>query len=637
MKDTSTVDTKVSDVTVFFSGAQIERNLKVQLPKGQHLIKVEGLSYKLDPKSLQVKGRGDLTILSVKHETSQPDYSKKTDRSIKINEEIADIRYEIQDLKNQNYVFGQEEQIIMENRSFKNEKGGVKISDLKEAAEFFRLRLNEIRKFIHTNNKLIDKLNKQIGDLNTKLNRLNPSQNKYTSELYISVQAEKALNEEIEIKYYVEAAGWKPLYEFRVDRVSKPINIVYKANVYQTTGEKWEDVKLKLSSSNPTLSGEKPGLRTWFINQPQPVYTSTIQAKNGTSSLQGKVFDQQSGDILPYANVSIFQNGQMINGTTTDMNGNFIVNPIKPGYYQIRVNYIGYGNGYNQQVSIAQGQQQNLSIALTPAYEEMNEVIVASDYNSENSLTTTNGAIANYSLSSAVQYAPDQIYNGNSQVIQKQQIQTINFIANKLKKNVANLEYTIDIPYTILSDGKENKITIKEVSAPVEYVYHAVPQIDSDVFLTANLLNWNELNLLSGPSSIFYEGTYIGDSYIDVVNTSDTMTISLGRDKTIIVERESDKDLSEKRIFGKNIKDYIAWDITVRNNREIPIKLIIEEQIPVSNNKAIEIDLLRSSGASFDKKTGIMEWEVILEAESKEEIDYKYLVEYPENIRVNYN
>lgn len=636
VKDTTSIDTEINKVTVFFSGAQVERSSKIELNKGAHLLKISGLSYKLNPKSLQVKGTGNLTILSVKHETLQPGNAKQTMLSKRINKEMGLIRYDIQDLNNQNYVLAQEEQLIMEHRSVRDEFGAVKISELKEAAIFFRERLSEIRKMILENNKLIDAMNESIGELNTKLNLSNPTSNKYSSELYVSVLAEELLNEDIEISYYVESAGWKPMYEFRVDEVSKPINIVYKASVFQSSGEDWDNVKLTLSSSNPMLSGEKPELRTWYINQPQPVYTKAYQPANGTTLLKGKAYDNQTGEPLPFANIAIYQNNQLVQGTNTDVNGNFIINPINPGYYQIRTSYIGYNNGA-QNVSVVQGQQPFMNLAMQASYEELSEVVVVSDLaRAEEYLSGS--VVAVNSASNLIQANPQSVTKLNGSTIkQKQQIQTINFIANKTKRNVANLEYSIDAPYTILSDGKENKIRIKEVATAVEYVYHAVPQIDMDVFLTANLNNWTELDLLSGPTTIFYEGTFIGESTLDVANTSDTMIISLGRDKNIIVERESDKDLSEKRIFGKTIKDFIAWKITVRNNRPIPIKLIIEEQIPVTNNKAIEIELVKSSNASFDERTGIMEWELELNAYKKKKLDYKYVVKYPENIRINYN
>lgn len=636
VKDTTSIDTEINKVTVFFSGAQVERSSKIELNKGAHLLKISGLSYKLNPKSLQVKGTGNLTILSVKHETLQPGNAKQTMLSKRINKEMGLIRYDIQDLNNQNYVLAQEEQLIMEHRSVRDEFGAVKISELKEAAIFFRERLSEIRKMILENNKLIDAMNESIGELNTKLNLSNPTSNKYSSELYVSVLAEELLNEDIEISYYVESAGWKPMYEFRVDEVSKPINIVYKASVFQSSGEDWDNVKLTLSSSNPMLSGEKPELRTWYINQPQPVYTKAYQPANGTTLLKGKAYDNQTGEPLPFANIAIYQNNQLVQGTNTDVNGNFIINPINPGYYQIRTSYIGYNNGA-QNVSVVQGQQPFMNLAMQASYEELSEVVVVSDLARADEYLS-GSVVAVNSASNSIQANPQSVTKLNGSTIkQKQQIQTINFIANKTKRNVANLEYSIDAPYTILSDGKENKIRIKEVATAVEYVYHAVPQIDMDVFLTANLNNWTELDLLSGPTTIFYEGTFIGESTLDVANTSDTMIISLGRDKNIIVERESDKDLSEKRIFGKTIKDFIAWEITVRNNRPIPIKLIIEEQIPVTNNKAIEIELVKSSNASFDERTGIMEWELELNAYKKKKLDYKYVVKYPENIRINYN
>ena len=153
-------------------------------------------------------------------------------------------------------------------------------------------------------------------------------------------------------------------------------------------------------------------------------------------------------------------------------------------------------------------------------------------------------------------------------------METANYISNTLKSNVSNLEYVIEIPYTIPSDGEDYSIKIKEVSLTVDYIYHAVPKLDNDVFLTAEIVGWTELNLLSGKSSIYYQGTFTGESYIDANQAGDTLNVSLGRDRNIIVKREGSKEMNDKQILGKNIKETLGWNITVKNNKLQVSKLL---------------------------------------------------------------
>ena len=151
-------------------------------------------------------------------------------------------------------------------------------------------------------------------------------------------------------------------------------------------------------------------------------------------------------------------------------------------------------------------------------------------------------------------------------------IEATNYISNSLKTSITNLEYTIKIPYTIPSDGEDYSIKMKDVSVPAKYVYHAVPKLDEDAFLTAELTNWTALNLLPGKSNIYYQGTYVGESKIDTEKASDTLSISLGRDRNIVVKEKEIKSClikeswvitSKKRLVGT------LWFATIKTQKSI--------------------------------------------------------------------
>lgn len=170
---------------------------------------------------------------------------------------------------------------------------------------------------------------------------------------------------------------------------------------------------------------------------------------------------------------------------------------------------------------------------------------------------------------------------------------------------------------------------MKDVSVPAKYVYHAVPKLDEDAFLTAELTGWAALNLLPGKSNIYYQGTYIGESKIETEKASDTLSISLGRDRNIVVKREGNKELFDKRVVGNYIKETVGWNITVRNNKDAKINIVIEDQFPISERKSIEVDRLDYSGAKLNDKTGKLLWEIELNANEKKDLKFNYLVKYP--------
>ncbi len=159
--------------------------------------------------------------------------------------------------------------------------------------------------------------------------------------------------------------------------------------------------------------------------------------------------------------------------------------------------------------------------------------------------------------------------------------------------------YTISAPYTIPSDGKYYSAEIKRFEMPAEYTYFAVPKLDKDAFLAARSTGWGELNLLPGEANVYFEGSFVGATFLNTVSTDDTLDISLGRDKRIIIEREKNKDVTGSGIFGGNKTRQFSYTISLRNIRKESVKLILEEQIPVSKQKDIDVKVLTTVKKAF--------------------------------------
>src|SRR5690606_25436818 len=139
------------------------------------------------------------------------------------------------------------------------------------------------------------------------------------------------------------------------------------------------------------------------------------------------------------------------------------------------------------------------------------------------------------------------------------------------------------LPYTIPSDGKQHNVAVKTAQLNATYRYYTVPKLDRDAFLQARITGWEDLNLLPASTNIFYEGTYVGQGYIDVRNVKDTMNLSLGRDKKIVVRRERDKELRTVKTIGSNVKETYVYKISVRNTRNKAIDVVVMDQVPISN------------------------------------------------------
>jgi len=207
-------------------------------------------------------------------------------------------------------------------------------------------------------------------------------------------------------------------------------------------------------------------------------------------------------------------------------------------------------------------------------------------------------------------------------------------IAVNQTENQTNVEFNIDDPYTIPGDGKQYLVNVSEVELPASYQYYTAPKLSTDVFLTASLTDWNKYNFLSGEANLFFEGTFIGKSLIDTQVSTDTLNLSLGVDKNIVVTRTLQKELTEKQSLGSNKKETKNWLINIKNRKNQQVNLLVEDQVPVSQNSAIEVEIQELSGGVMDKTTGKVSWNLTLNSQAEKKFDLKYQVKYPKNQQV---
>ncbi len=174
-----------------------------------------------------------------------------------------------------------------------------------------------------------------------------------------------------------------------------------------------------------------------------------------------------------------------------------------------------------------------------------------------------------------------------------------------------------------------NTISINETSIAAYYEYYSAPKLDEAAYLTAKLTNWQDLNLIPGETNLFFEGTYLGKSYLDLSTDSDTLSLSLGVDKGITIKRTLLKEFSNKKFLGSNRTDNKQFEITVRNNKNVPVNIIVDDQFPISTLKEIEVDDLKYDGAKLNDETKIITWTSAIDPKQSKKMEMKYSVKYP--------
>lgn len=515
------INSKISKVTVFQNGAQLFRNTPVNFPKGRtHLIFSE-LAMRLDPSSIQVSGKGSFTILSVYHRLNYLDQIKHKKKVAVLLDSVKIIQEKIAYESKMLQVYQEEAAMINANRSIGGNQTGVNIEDLKKAAEFFRTRLKDIYTRTLKINRDLGVKNEILTRLNRQINIERGQQQKALSEIVVEIDASEATRGTVSLNYLVQDARWSPIYDLRAIDVNNPVELHYRAQVYQNTGVDWKNVKLTISTGNPRQSGTIPSLYTWYLQ---------------------------------------------------------------------------YSNVYNnKQLTYQRSRSKNVGIRKVTMDAEVAKPTSYS-YN-----TTLAANSSNYTT---------------------------------VQVGQTNTQFKISLPYTIPSGNQTVNVKIQKSKLEADYRYYCAPKLDSDAFLEARVAGWEDLNLLGGNMNVFFEGSFIGTSYLNPTTISDTLNISLGRDKSIIVKRVKVKDKSSKSIMGKVKKEKTTYEISVRNAKQKSIQLHIQDHIPISRTEEIEVSLDDNGSSKYSKENGFLTWNFKLEPKKTKKFRYSYTIKYPKKYRI---
>ncbi len=199
-------------------------------------------------------------------------------------------------------------------------------------------------------------------------------------------------------------------------------------------------------------------------------------------------------------------------------------------------------------------------------------------------------------------------------------------------ENLIRTEYEIKLNYNIESDGQPHKVLINQKEVPMQLQFAAVPKICTDAFLMANISNWEDMNIIPGNARVFFDDAFVGDVYLNAMTTSDTLSVNMGRDKSIVINRKKIQDKSKTKLFDNEKVETRTIEITVRNTKGITVEMNVEDQIPVAyQSNDLKVNLLQSDQAEFNELTGKLVWKVKLGSKESKKLTFTYEVRYPKD------
>jgi len=530
----------IEQATVFLSGAELTSTATVSLSKGENEVIFSNVAGNVNSQSLNLGATNGVVVESATFQNNYLATEVFSPRAKELKDSIDVVGDHIEEVSNKIAVITEEMAILKENRKVSGNANGLSVAELTKMLDLINAKMEGYLNQKDKLDKQLAKADDYLAKLNSQLNEEKKKDYQPGGQLLVKFYTKEATTATVSVDYVVPGAGWSPTYDIVADDAHSPIKLFYKANIHQSCGVSWNNVRLSLSTGNPNEGAQAPAMNPWYLT----FYTPPVTANTYKKALI-------QGDIAT-----------MPTTQTDDLTAS------APGMYQ-------QGRGANVNIGGAR---------------------------SEGTLYIIDG-------------------------VQVQNTSVNNYVS--VDNAGINTSFDIDLPYTIPTDGQQHMVAVKKYELPATYRYYAVPKLDKDAFLQAQVTNWEDLNLLPGQSNIFYEGTYVGQGYIDVRNIKDTMTLSLGRDKKIVVKRDQDTKLRSTKTIGTNVREAFAYTISVRNTRKENITLVVQDQQPVSTNSDITIEERETAGAEFDEKTGIMNWTIGVMPNETKKISFGYTVKYP--------
>ena len=581
--------------TVYFSGAELTHTVNVSLRQGENSLTIEGLTPNIDVNSLKINVNNSVMVAASEFTTDYLTEKKSSDYIKKLKDSIDNYNAMIARLASAIKINTSSLELLkkgVENNLSNKTEGSTSMvkkhlttAEITQNLDYYNNKAAALEKSIYDDNLKKTELSQKLTNLQSQLRQEQGKKGVFNGILNLNLVASYATNATVTVSYFTSQARWVPFYDMVVTDASKPVNLKGRSKVSQNTGIDWNNINITLSTATPSKTKDAPVFDTWFLD-------------------------------FVYNNYGYYggMNKKMSNAITYDM---------AESKDAIALEESAVSNVKARAVRSVSDAQQILYVVDGVPYDgDISEI----NPNSIASTTVLKDAAATAMYGS----------RGAGGVVLITTKKMEDYIAVE-EKNIA-MEYKIDLPYTIPGNGKEQIINLKDYNLSPEYKFYAAPKLDQNAFLVADFKDWEKLNILSGLANITYDGTYVGQTYLNTSQTNNVMSVTLGSDKRISVKREKLTDFSQVKILGSDTKVTLAYKITVKNNQNKAVKFTLKEQYPISSQKEIKVELLdkETTKPTYNKEDiGVVTWDFDLAAGESREFRIAYSVKYPKDKKIN--
>lgn len=252
---------QIKHVTVYPSAAEISCEKELLLPKGKTTVVFTDLTPFIAENSINVSvNQPGVNIITVSEHIN---YTKeKRNISEKINgykDTITQMKKSLRLISCKRETVEAEKDLLFKGEAIGGlSTRGVAVAEIEKASAFFSKRYYELAKELNTLTEREDELQEKISSYELQLKEGITVVVKTISEIYVTVNCKTDEKVKFSFRFLTPKAGWAPLYDFKYEGPSQPIQFVFRANVFNASGNNWPEVDLKLSTADPIHGFQLP-------------------------------------------------------------------------------------------------------------------------------------------------------------------------------------------------------------------------------------------------------------------------------------------------------------------------------------------------------------------------------------------
>jgi len=193
--------------------------------------------------------------------------------------------------------------------------------------------------------------------------------------------------------------------------------------------------------------------------------------------------------------------------------------------------------------------------------------------------------------------------------------------------------YAIAGRVSVPATGEAKRIQIDEAQLDPALTVRTVPKRDQKAFLYAKVTMARGTPILPGQVALFRDGTFVGNGRLPLLSPGEEHELGFGVDDAVRVRHAvAEEKRAESGIITSSKTDTRSYRITVKNLHERAIPIAVIDQIPVSQNADIKIELLGKSAPTrrdMDDKRGLLAWDMELKPDEEKVVEFGYRVTWP--------